>query len=1763
MANAERVVGLLSGFDHEAVQKNLAIGDVVCLLPDGRNGIVACRSTGSERTNFRKTSPANVWVEILPDRSQMPENIANCRFRLTPRLQYAEKEALQQLNKTTGARNIQRRASDGEAGGTDRDLSRQPSSKEIGQEYISHHELEQDTERARMEESCKEEIESNIAEARQRAGEKVHFGDCVQFQHIESGLFLTVLKEQSQERGNKKVCLEEGSEACIFVVEPAFKSYSSGDEVSSGGQVVLRSFAKVGGQYRFLNMSRGTAPKVAAARLASAAAELQVNSTFLRTVEEVNASAEIETSHIWRPLLTSSWNQQETQKAWLKAEDIICLYHREAESYLDYEPFRISHRPQLKYSRRVSSHDRKKSSWLWKIESTNIQASGGQVDCSGGKHYRIRHVVTGEYLVVEEDELIMQDHSCTAVSQRDASSSFRFKQFDKRVTGSHVEYWSLMYIRDAFKPQWVTENTWLSNWFKNPGSEISSGLEWEIVGDKKPIHGRELNNPELAKALTSKHTFSQKEFDALRIVDLHVNDFIKSGESYFKPAAISCFNSDERDYLKKVFYSNCKQARAELHASANATWDVFISYRQESDIKLVELLYKSLISLTVLENGNERKLRVFWDVKELEKGKDWQDSFLQAITNSCLIVSVLSSGTFSKMHNLTPSSACDNVVLEQEIALILHETGKAVIFPLLVGNLINVDGVGEVYTDFFSDGCMGTLPDIQVEQIGEKLQNILPNIISHKSPSRTVKQVFDEILRVQGAFLKGDRIPAVEYVVHAIHDCVGGNLKMKNPTEGDPGNLYLEPEELRVTLSRLGWTISQSETDKIVSSFDQNGDGKIDEGEFSELLVWLKRNMSRILRDAASDSSADSAKMRPPSEVSVVRKGNGVPIRDAFLIIPVSQNAYSRAVKVRDQINVLKHFQHLLMAVTSMSPDPVHDFLEEIGIRMDTSVTPDARILDIVVAQQDIIVNVVTNMLMELSHDDDDDPLSREGMSNRLVQKLVRECQGIEVTMSIIKMLTTKNAGIDVDLIATDRRLSGIKTVATYLYRFMKQTIRENITNCKRLYLHVDTILSHLGKGLSCMQVVKELFIEKSDLISKITKNQIEKIVHLLDEIKDPRYIDFMLNICTCNSVAMTRVQGYITQSLLIENKHHLPQFKIDGGTLLLSIKHKDGDILSETGDEWRGWTDISKFKRQVERGGKWRDYASEIMSKSFESLQPQEKKFRYFVRCTNLFGKLALGRNQNALRALLFNETLSLSYAEVLTIMRMECLPLLVRARFTTLMRHLYVDRDPNIQKPYVLYTRVWKKYSADDDALESNVTKEECVKASLKPIPACGNNFVDTREFVLQDLKTFGGTNGRDAQGNHAILAKHITSGQIEYMTAQVELCYDLLRFSLLTQNRNSISADLSNARRLFEVLFQIINVQTDPETVRLKSKEGSGLLKVRAMVLKVMAALLDLRVNFRLSLAVHAYESIFEKMQQARSQLQIGRSLNKRSDSMLSMSVNSTTSVESSQQDSMKAAMLRGIFAPYDELFKELSKNCFMSSIVCPDHIGADKVLDSYEGNVVIECLLGLCAYKDLIMSETIMGLIVRQASQHVRFNQDLSLVSLLAYPDSVDMFKATSDALRRFSGIQNRLFLDETLAYDEASSLIEELASKVTLSDAHSMESVKMNQKILLDLQFENVLTNILRLSLDRESPDNGAQNSGSDEPVQCDVAMNIPRRKLFQEVLDMLRCFRLYSCVACALTLSPFALLPSRPPSISLLPSSLPPVRHRNVACAVV
>ena len=60
--------------------------------------------------------------------------------------------------------------------------------------------------------------------------------------------------------------------------------------------------------------------------------------------------------------------------------------------------------------------------------------------------------------------------------------------------------------------------------------------QWQNVGTTKPTTGRELSNSKLATELQKKQDFTPEEWDSYGIAEVHQEDFIMAGDSYFKPA---------------------------------------------------------------------------------------------------------------------------------------------------------------------------------------------------------------------------------------------------------------------------------------------------------------------------------------------------------------------------------------------------------------------------------------------------------------------------------------------------------------------------------------------------------------------------------------------------------------------------------------------------------------------------------------------------------------------------------------------------------------------------------------------------------------------------------------------------------------------------------------------------------------------------------------------------------------------------------------------------------------------------------------------------------------------------------------------------------------------------------------------------------------------------------------------------------------------------------------------------------------------------
>jgi cytochrome b561 len=174
-----------------------------------------------------------------------------------------------------------------------------------------------------MEAALENERQENLLKYQQTVGKEVVYGQVIQLYHVKSATFLTATVKEvaTLEKDALKVVLDsEGNEGSWFVVTPRFKSRCEGEPVSFGDQIILEN-------KRFGNLY------------------LHVSSVSGQT--EVNVSTHIDKIS-WKVIPFAQFIPHEER--YLKAGDIVRLFHQEVEGYLN---FGIHH----EYVTRLSESD--------------------------------------------------------------------------------------------------------------------------------------------------------------------------------------------------------------------------------------------------------------------------------------------------------------------------------------------------------------------------------------------------------------------------------------------------------------------------------------------------------------------------------------------------------------------------------------------------------------------------------------------------------------------------------------------------------------------------------------------------------------------------------------------------------------------------------------------------------------------------------------------------------------------------------------------------------------------------------------------------------------------------------------------------------------------------------------------------------------------------------------------------------------------------------------------------------------------------------------------------------------------------------------------------------------------------------------------------------------------------------------------------------------------------------------------------------------
>ncbi|KAL2093442.1 hypothetical protein ACEWY4_010754 [Coilia grayii] len=327
---------------------------------------------------------------------------------------------------------------------------------------------------------------------------------------------------------------------------------------------------------------------------------------------------------------------------------------------------------------------------------------------------------------------------------------------------------------------------------------------------------------------------------------------------------------------------------------------------------------------------------------------------------------------------------------------------------------------------------------------------------------------------------------------------------------------------------------------------------------------------------------------------------------------------------------------------------------------------------------------------------------------NRERQKLMREQNILAQIFGILSapfdeqgdgpMLKLEDLG--------DQRYAPFKYMLRLCYRVLRHSQQDYRKNQEYIAKKFSIMQSQIGYEILAEDTITALLHNNRKLLEKhITAKEIETFVKLLKRNREPRFLDYLSDLCVSNKTAIPVTQELICKFMLNpSNADILIQTKLiphTESTMESSLMQEDGD------DEevWLYWIDSNK----------------EPHGKSIRHLAQDAKgNHKMDVDIITYYRYLAINQN-----------TTQLPVDLILRCMFDDCLPYNLRASFCRLMLHMHVDRAPQEAVVPVRYARLWTEIPSKITIHEYEYEFRDTSREEMK------RKFAPTMEFVEEYLK------------------------------------------------------------------------------------------------------------------------------------------------------------------------------------------------------------------------------------------------------------------------------------------------------------------------------------------------------------------------------------------------------------------------------------------
>ncbi|KAG2470788.1 ITPR1 protein, partial [Polypterus senegalus] len=344
---------------------------------------------------------------------------------------------------------------------------------------------------------------------------------------------------------------------------------------------------------------------------------------------------------------------------------------------------------------------------------------------------------------------------------------------------------------------------------------------------------------------------------------------------------------------------------------------------------------------------------------------------------------------------------------------------------------------------------------------------------------------------------------------------------------------------------------------------------------------------------------------------------------------------------------------------------------------------------------------------------------------NRERQKLMREQNILKQIFKLLQAPFTDSGDgpmLRLEELA-DQRHAPFRHICRLCYRVLRHSQQDYRKNQEYIAKQFGFMQKQIGYDVLAEDTITALLHNNRKLLEKhITAAEIDTFVSLVRKNREPRFLDYLSDLCVSMNKSIPVTQELICTAvldpanadILIETKLVLSRFEFEG----VPCGETPAEDTEEDEEEvWLFWKDSSR----------------EIRSKSIRELAQDAKEgqkedvevLSYYRYQLNLFARMCLDRQYLAINKISGQLDVDL----ILRCMSDENLPYDLRASFCRMMLHMHVDRDPQEQVTPVKYARLWSEIPskiAIDDYDNSGTSKDEIKE-----------RFAQTMEFVEEYLR------------------------------------------------------------------------------------------------------------------------------------------------------------------------------------------------------------------------------------------------------------------------------------------------------------------------------------------------------------------------------------------------------------------------------------------